>query len=227
MLKRSGIMLPAKEPQIFTGDIVKYPAEILSSDEITRLILACKTTCSTGIRNRALVVLLYRSGLRISEALALRPSDLDMCECTIRVLHGKGDKSRTAAMDPSGFAYVQHWMTERDRIEISGRAPLFCTLKGEPLMDQYVRLLLPRLAKRARIEKRVHAHGLRHLLAVEMNREGQSLTTIQMQLGHARASTTATYLTRISPQEAINAVKTRTWVQPGKKDTDQMEFSNV
>lgn len=195
---------------------MKYPAEILDKSEIDRLIMAPRATCPTGIRNRALLVMLYRSGLRISEALALKPGDLDAENGTIRVLHGKGDKARTAGMDPTAFAIVQHWLSERARLGHNGRHPLFCTLEGNPMMSNYVRGLLPRLAKRARIEKRVHAHGLRHLLAVEMNREGQSLTTIQTQLGHRRASTTATYLSRISPQEAIDAVRGRAWVAPNR-----------
>jgi site-specific recombinase XerD len=196
-----------------------YPAEILDNDEIARLIKAPNPKCPTGCRNRALVILLYRSGLRVSEALALKPSDLDPNAGTIRVLHGKGDKARTAGMDPEAFVYVQHWISERAKLGHDGRKPLFCTIKGEPMMDRYVRAMMKRLANRAKIDKRVHAHGLRHLLAVEMAREGLSLTTIQSQLGHSAASTTATYLRRISPQEAIDAVRCRTWGESPKDDS--------
>jgi site-specific recombinase XerD len=190
---------------------VKYPAEILDDDEVRRLIMAPSTDCPTGVRNRALLVLLYRSGLRISEALDLKPSDLDASKGTIRVLHGKGDKARTVGMDPMAFGIVQNWMTVRSTLGYNGHNPLFCTLKGGPMSYRYIRAMMKRIAKRAKIEKRVHAHGLRHQMAVEMAREGQPITTIQLQLGHARASTTATYLSRISPQEAIDAARARSW----------------
>ena len=64
------------------------------------LIRACSPRAPTGVRNRALLVVLYRGGLRVGEALALYPKDLDRRRGTIRVLHGKGDKARTVGLDP-------------------------------------------------------------------------------------------------------------------------------
>src|SRR5215469_7551010 len=73
----------------------KYPAEVLTPDEVTALIGKCSRRGKAGIRDRALLTLLYRSGLRISEALALRPSDVNMERHSCRVLHGKGEKATT------------------------------------------------------------------------------------------------------------------------------------
>ena len=70
----------------------KLPPEPLTQEEVKALIRACSKRAVTGIRNQALIVVLYRAGLRISEALALMPKDLDAQASTIRVLHGKGDK---------------------------------------------------------------------------------------------------------------------------------------
>ena len=70
---------------------LKLPAEPLTPNEVKALINACSKRAVTGIRNRALIVVLYRAGLRVSEALALQPKDLDPIASTIRVLHGKGD----------------------------------------------------------------------------------------------------------------------------------------
>src|SRR4029453_10118194 len=67
----------------------RYPAEVLTADEVRGLITACSNRAPTGVRNRALVVLLYRGGCRISEALRLRPKDLDRAAGTITVLRGK------------------------------------------------------------------------------------------------------------------------------------------
>jgi integrase/recombinase XerD len=110
----------------------------------------------------ALSAVLFRSGLRISEALALYPKDLDLAGGSLRILHGKGDKARTAPLPSDAAEAVDRWLDCRKRLRLTGRHPLFCTLKGEPLWDSYVRTLCKRLAAKAGIEKRVHPHGLRH-----------------------------------------------------------------
>ncbi len=139
----------------------RLPAELLSSEEVRALLRACSSRAPTGIRNRALIAVLYRGGLRISEALALLTKDVDVAQGTLTVLHGKGDRRRTVGMDPAAFALLERWMDRRRQLRLSGRRPVFCTLRGEPLDSSYVRRLLPRLAARAGVEKRVHPHGLR------------------------------------------------------------------
>jgi site-specific recombinase XerD len=84
----------------------RYPAEILTADEVRALITACSNRAPTGVRNRALLVLLYRAGCRISEALRLRPKDLDRAAGTVTVLRGKGGTRRTIGLDPGAFAVV-------------------------------------------------------------------------------------------------------------------------
>ena len=74
----------------------RFPAELLRSEEIRALIRACSSRAPTGVRNRALIAVLYRGGLRISEALALLPKDVDSAQGTLTVLHGKGDGRRSA-----------------------------------------------------------------------------------------------------------------------------------
>src|SRR5262249_15121110 len=145
---------------------------------------ACSNRASTGIRNRALLVLLYRAGCRISEALRLLPKDLDRAAGTATVLRGKGGTRRTIGLDPGAFAVVERWLDVRAKLGISSRAPIICTLKGKPVASAYVRALMPRLARRVGVEKRVHAHGLRHTHAAELALEGHPMNLIQAQLGH-------------------------------------------
>ena len=118
-----------------------YPAEILKADEVRALIRACSHRAPTGIRNRALIVVLYRAGLRVSEALALRPKDVDLEAGTVTVLHGKGDRRRTVGIDAGAGAVIERWAERRRGLGINGRAPLFCTLGGDPLQASYVRAL--------------------------------------------------------------------------------------
>ena len=94
--------------------------------------------------------------------IGLYAKDLDRRNGTLTVLHGKGDRRRTVGLDPGAFAIVERWIDKRREMGLHGRQRLFCTLRGSPIKSAYVRALLPRLARKAGIEKRVHAHALRH-----------------------------------------------------------------
>ena len=189
----------------------KLPPEVLTEDEVRDLIKACSHRAPTGIRNRALIVLLYRGQLRISEALALKPKDLDPKQGTVRVMHGKGDKSRTVGLDAGAWAIIQRWLDKRKSLGITGRKTVICTLNGDPLLPSYVRTLCKRLGKKAGIEKRVHPHGLRHTGAFELANEGHPLHVIQQQLGHSSLATTDRYIRHLAPQEVIDTMKSREW----------------
>lgn len=188
-----------------------YAVEILTPFEVQQLIKACSTRARTGIRNRALIATLYRTGLRISEALALYPKDINSIQGTIRILHGKGDKARTVGVDPATIAMLERWLDVRRAQGINGHHLIFCTLKGAPIKTAYIRTLLPRLAKKAGITKRVHAHGLRHTMASELRQEGTDIGVISKALGHSNIATTARYLDHINPQAVVDNMRTRTW----------------
>lgn len=190
---------------------LKFPPEILTGEEVRRLLAACGRG-PAGKRNRGLIAVFAGSGLRLQEALDLMPKDLNEDECTIRVLHGKGNKARTAALTDRAAARVSQWLRERDHRGLTDRHPLFCTISsnafGKKLSQGYVRALLPRLAKRARIGKRVHPHGLRHFYASTLRREGKDIAAISQLLGHSSIATTARYLAHIAPVEVIEAGRT-------------------
>lgn len=186
-----------------------FPPEPLTVAEVRALVQACSATSSLGLRNRALIATLYGGGLRISEALALRPKDVDVAAGSIRVLRGKGSRDRVVGLDPGSVATLARWLDRRASLGINGRQAVFCDLSGAPIKAPGVRMLLKRLADKAGIEKRVHPHGLRHTLAAELYRDGVPLPTIQRQLGHASLDGTAHYLGRISPQDVIDAMQSR------------------
>jgi integrase/recombinase XerC len=183
-----------------------YPPEVMTPDEVAAIIGACSAKAPTGIRNRALLTLLYRSGLRISEALALRPSDISLSEHTIRVLHGKGDKATTRGFHPSATDALARWIDTRRQLGIRS-GPLFCTLAGRPVYAQYVRNLLGRLAAEAGIEKRVHPHGFRHTFAVELERAGTPVTVVSKLLGHSSVAVTSRYLDHLTNHQAVTALE--------------------
>ena len=191
---------------------LRYPAEVLTPAEASALVSACSATSATGIRNRALITVLWRTGLRISEALALKPSDVDPDRGTVRVLHGKGNQPRTVGLGAAEMALIQRWMTVRRDAGIRG--PLFCTLRGRVLNDRYVRALMARLAVKAGIDKRVHPHGMRHSHAVELDNERVPVAMISRQLGHSSVAVTSRYLDHVTPSGLIATMQARTWKEP-------------
>jgi len=187
----------------------KLPPELLTADEVRALLAACSNTAPTGLRNRALVAVLYRAGLRLDEALSLTPAGVD---AEAGVLHvGHRGTGRVAGIDPGALAIVEEWHRARARLGLPDEAPLFCTLGGGPLHPAYVRQLLPRLAAKAGLGKRVHAQGLRHTHAAELAAEGLPVEVIQAQLGHESLASTDRYLKRIPPTDRIGALQRRRW----------------
>jgi site-specific recombinase XerD len=157
-----------------------------------------------------LLVVLWRGGLRCSEALDLRPVDVDFGAGTIRVLHGKGDRARTVGVDDQALDAIRYWLEARDTAGITS-VNLFCTIAGGRLSARYVRAMTARLAVRAGVAHRVHPHAMRHTMAVELAQEGWPVTQIQQQLGHESASTTDIYLRHLYPAEVIARARSRAW----------------
>lgn len=191
-----------------------YPPEVLTQGEVRVLLAACGRSAS-GLRNRALLVVLWRAGLRVGEALALRPSDLDPEAGTLRVPGGKTGH-RVVGLDPEAQAVVERWIERRAALGLNGRQALFSTLRGGSLASTYVRAMLRRLAVRAGLERRVHPHALRHTMAAELLREGASVRHIQLQLGHSSLNTTAIYLQSVHPAELADLARGRpSWSDEG------------
>jgi integrase/recombinase XerD len=98
--------------------------------DVEALRAACSRRAPTGIRNRALLAVLFRSGLRISEALALYPKDLDPAGGSLRVLHGKGDKARTAPLPSDTAEAIDRWLDCRKRLGLTTVAPTTGSVPG-------------------------------------------------------------------------------------------------
>ncbi len=201
--------LPARPPR--RKPARRFPAEVLTRDEAAALMVACDASTAVGLRNRALIAVMYRAGLRIAEALSVRPKDVDTQNCAIRVLFAKGGKARTVGIDPAALELVTAWSNRRLEWCPPPGAPLFCSSSGRRLTEAYVRRLLPRLGRRAGIERRVHAHGLRHTMASQLREEGVDIGLIARQLGHLSITTTARYLDHLNPTAVIGVMKAREW----------------
>ena len=187
------------------------PDELLTRDEARSLIRSASNRAPTGIRNRALIAVMYRVGLRPGEALGLHVDDVDLDAGMARVPARKGGVGRVCGVDAQTCDLIQRWRLRRERLGLDDHGLLFCTLAGEELKAAYVRELLPRLARRAEITKRVHPLGLRYTCAAEMSAEGLGTALIETHLGVAATGSARRYLVRYSQDEVVAAARAREW----------------
>lgn len=187
------------------------PEDLLTPDEARALIRAASNRAPTGIRNRALIATMYRSGLRPGEALALERADVDLDQGTVSVPARKGGRRRIVGMDAGTRELVERWLGRRDQRGIDADAPVFCTLAGESLKAAYVRELLPRLARKAGISKRVHPLGLRYANAAELAEEGFPPALIDRHLGLALPGSARRYMRQYDESQVVAAVAGREW----------------
>jgi site-specific recombinase XerD len=188
---------------------VRCPADPPTIDEIVA-VMRHTGEDRHGWRLRAMIVVLWRTGLRIHEALALAEHDLDARRGSLLVRRGKGGRRREVGMDEWAWEQLRPWLDARAQLPVG---PLFCIIdgptRGRPWSGAGVRGEFRRLAAGAGVRRRFAPHQLRHAHALELAREGVPLNIIQRQLGHASLGTTSIYLQGIDPEEIITAVRTR------------------
>jgi site-specific recombinase XerD len=188
---------------------VRYSADPPKVEELIAVMRAAGDDAH-GRRLRGLIVVLWRAGLRIQEALALAESDLDQRRGALLVRRGKGGRRREVGMDTWGWEELQPWLELRLELPVG---PLFCVIngptRGRGWSSAAARTDLRRTAATAGVRRRFAPHQLRHAHAVEMAREGVPLIVIQRQLGHSNLGITSIYLQGIDNAEIIESVHAR------------------
>jgi integrase len=188
---------------------LRYPADPPKVEEIVAVMRMAGDDAHAR-RLRGLIVVLWRAGLRIQEALALGEADLDYRRGALLVRRGKGGRRREVGMDTWGWDELQPWLSLRVGLPVG---PLFCVINGLTRGRQWstaaARAELRRTAVAAGVRRRFAPHQLRHAHAVEMAREGVPLVVIQRQLGHSNLGITSVYLQGIDNAEIIDTVRTR------------------
>ena len=157
---------------------LRYPADPPKVEEIVAVMRAAGDRAH-GRRLRRLIAILWRSGLRIQEALALTEGDLDQRRGSLLVRRGKGGRRREVGMDAWGWEQLASWLDVRRELPVS---PLFCvingTTRGRHWSSAAARAELRRTAAAAGVRRRFVPHQLRHAHAVEIVREGVPLIVI-------------------------------------------------
>jgi integrase/recombinase XerD len=166
----------------------------LSPAEAERLVEAANGTSPRALRDRALVELLYGAGLRVSEAVGLDKSSVDLDGRLVRCI-GKGSKERIVPVGRQAVTALRRYLSRgRPFLDSRHRPELFLNAKGGALTRAGAFLILRQLAERAGLEpERVHPHLLRHSFATHLLEGGADLRSVQEMLGHADLATTELY----------------------------------
>jgi integrase/recombinase XerD len=179
--------------------------KLLAVEEVLRLIDAPKPTSFRGKRDRAMLYLLYASGLRVSELVGLKVVDVDRTRGVVTPL-GKGQKRRIVPVGERALATLEDYLTARREHPGSSSEALFLARGERGMTRQGFFKILRRCARAAGIEKPVSPHWVRHSFATHLLAHGADLRSVQAMLGHADISTTEIY-THVSSDHVKRAHK--------------------
>lgn len=174
--------------------IGRHLPEVLSIEEIDAMEAAIDLSQPQGHRNMAIMETLYSCGLRVSEMLSLKISDIYFTEQYITVI-GKGNKQRLVPISASAIKHINFWLEDRDNLNIKKGCEdyLFLNRRGGQLSRVMVFNIIKDLAERAGVQKNISPHTLRHSFATHLLEGGANLRDIQEMLGHKSILTTEIY----------------------------------
>ncbi len=158
-------------------------------EELDGLVNTPDPKYKSGIRNRAILAVLCYAGLRVSELLNLKLSDIKEKDSAIRVNNAKRKSSRIVYVPGYLFHYIDKWKEIRPNSRY-----LFCSRYGKRLLPDYIQKMVKRYAKKIAPDKDIHPHCLRHSIATIWLKEGKTIRGIQKQLGHTNLNTTQIYM---------------------------------
>lgn len=181
--------------------------DVLTLDEIDSMIAQLDMSKPESHRNRAIIEMLYGSGLRVSELVNLRLSDIYRQEGFMRII-GKGSKQRLVPISPVADQWLQYWLEDRSKLDIKPEYSdiVFLNRYGRQLTRAMIFTIIKTLARQADIHKNISPHTLRHSFATHLLQNGADLRIIQQLLGHEDITTTEIY-THIEIQDLREAIQ--------------------
>ncbi|HIW66166.1 MAG TPA: site-specific tyrosine recombinase XerD [Candidatus Alistipes intestinipullorum] len=169
----------------------RHLPDVLTTEEIDRIIASVDDSTPKGLRDRAMLEVLYSCGLRVSELISLRMQDLFFGEGYVRVV-GKGDKQRLVPISATARDRIQQYLEVR-RSSRAGEEVLFLNNRGKQLTRVMVFTVLKQAVRQAGIEKSISPHTFRHSFATHLLEGGASIRQVQEMLGHESILTTEIY----------------------------------
>lgn len=187
-----------------TPKIKRKLPQVLSIEEVDKLLELCNVMLPLGLRDRAMLELMYGTGLRVSELLSLQIDDINFTAGFLRCL-GKGRKERIIPVNNSSIMWVERYLGHARYTLLKGQQErsLFLNAHGRPLTRQGFFKLLGQYAEKSGIPKEITPHTLRHSFATHLLENGADLRAVQEMLGHSDISTTQiyTHVTKIHLRE--------------------------
>lgn len=179
--------------EIATPKVPKRVPKFLTVDEVFALIDAATDEGALGIRDRAILELLYASGLRVSELVGLNIEDVDLKAGTVRVL-GKGRKERIVPIGEKASVAISNYLSKRSMLVMDQTQRwMFANRHGGRLTVRSIERLIPKYIRRSGVQKTVTPHVLRHTFATHLVGAGADMRGVQELLGHTSLSTTQKY----------------------------------
>lgn len=168
--------------------------EFLSVDQMEELLESIDTDEGFGLRNRAILEMMYACGLRVAEVVDLRLSKIDF-DNQIAIVHGKGDKERMVPFYTAAKEAVMKYINYQRDILLKGKKSdiLFVNNRGQALSTRSIQLMLDEIVKKTNLHMKVHPHMIRHSFATHLLDNGADLRIVQELLGHENLSTTQIY----------------------------------
>lgn len=193
-LVREGRISADPTAQVDAPRLGRSLPKAVTEQEVELLLTAPDVATPAGVRDRAMLELLYATGLRVSELVGLRLEQVNLRQGVVRVL-GKGGKERLVPLGEAAVVWMDRYLREARPGMFRGRpdATVFPGTRGRPLTRQAFWHLLRRHARRAGIAKPVSPHVIRHAFATHLLNHGADLRVVQMLLGHSDISTTQIY----------------------------------
>ncbi len=207
-------LLYAHHIDVDPSELLQWPKldahlpEVLTLDEINSMVEAIDLSTPLGHRNRAIIEMLYGSGLRVSELVGLKLSNMYLNE-DYMLIEGKGSKQRLVPISPEAKKQFEYWLSDRSAFPIQPNAQDFAFLnrRGKPLTRMMIFTIIRQLATEAGIQKTISPHTLRHSFATHLLQNGADLRIIQQLLGHESITTTEIY-THIDIHDLRDAILT-------------------
>ena len=193
-LIREGLITEDPSVNISSPKLGRRLPDTLNEEEVERLLQTPDINSATGLRDKAILELLYACGLRVSEMISLQNSQLLLDAGCLRVV-GKGNKERLIPMGEEAVEWITRYLRDSRLKLLKGRDChfLFVSNRGNPLSRQSCWYMIKKLALVARIDKHLSPHTLRHAFATHLLDHGADLRSVQMLLGHKDLSTTQIY----------------------------------
>ena len=194
-LQGQGLLTHIPLGSIHFSRMPKAIPQVLNEVEVEQLLQQPDTTTPLGLRDRALLELIYASGLRISEAVGLQLLQMDLTQGLVRI-RGKGNKTRLVPMGEEALDWISAYLQGGRNALLKGRGftdYVFISQKGTPMTRQAAWYRIKHLAREAGIQINLTPHGLRHAFATHLLNNGADLRSLQLLLGHASLSTTQIY----------------------------------